>query len=250
MEPENFDIALGTYDKLRKERKAYGVGLINTQKLDEYDTAPEGSLATVVSSRNVYAKRFINMVLGKVHMCSHYSELKNYPTAITSECMKYQNHVASAIKPVIYETPYIGKNAIKVQLEQAKRKHKELEELLFKTKEQLKQLDYVLAPLATDADTDIKYRVDVLSDIGALEEEMDRCRKNIETLQKNSNMIQKQIQLGSLEEIIKDLEKELNGLNRNVGGLEEKIRKGRMCVSKSSISGTGSERRRAAHCVE
>ena len=231
VEPENFDIALGTYDKLRKERKAYGVGLINTQKLDEYDTAPEGSLATVVSSRNVYAKRFINMVLGKVHMCSHYSELKNYSTAITSECMKYQNHVASAIKPVIYETPYIGKNAIKVQLEQAKRKHKELEELLFKTKEQLKQLDYVLAPLATDADTDIKYRVDVLSDIGALEEEMDRCRKNIETLQKNSNMIQKQIQLGSLEEIIKDLEKELNGLNRNVGGLEEKIRKNREEIS-------------------
>ena len=27
VEPENFDIALGTYDRLRREKKAYGVGL-------------------------------------------------------------------------------------------------------------------------------------------------------------------------------------------------------------------------------
>ena len=50
VEPDNFDIALGTYDKLRKERKAFGVGLVNTQKLDEYEKAPEGSLATVAVS--------------------------------------------------------------------------------------------------------------------------------------------------------------------------------------------------------
>ena len=76
VEPDNFDIALGTYDKLRKAKKAYGVGLINTQKLDTYEMAPEGSLATVVTSKNKYAKRYINMVLGKVMRCEHYSELK------------------------------------------------------------------------------------------------------------------------------------------------------------------------------
>ena len=127
VEPDNFDIALGTYDRLRREKKTYGVGLINTQNLEGYDTAPEGSLATVVTSGNKYARRYINMVLGKVTMCDHYSHLKKYKTAITRECMRYQNHVASAIKPAIFETPYIGKNAIRVQLEQAKHKSKELE---------------------------------------------------------------------------------------------------------------------------
>ena len=33
VEPENFDIALGIYDRLRKEKKVYGVGLINTRDL-------------------------------------------------------------------------------------------------------------------------------------------------------------------------------------------------------------------------
>lgn len=225
VEPENFDIALGTYDRLRKERKAFGVGLINTQKLEEYDFVPEGSLAAVVSSQNVYAKRFINMVLGKVHMCSHYSELKKYPTSITKECMKYQNHVASAIKPVIYETPFIGKDAFKVQLEQAEQKREELRTLLEGLKEQLRQLDYVIAPLSTDVDTDIKYRMDVLGSILANEEEIRKCRANIATLEKNTNMIQKQIQMEALEGIIADLEKQLGNLERIIGGIEEKIRK-------------------------
>ncbi len=231
VEPENFDIALGTYDRLRKERKAFGVGLINSQKLEEYDSVPEGSLATVVSSTNVYAKRFINMILGKVHMCSHYSELKKYPTSITRECMKYQNHVASAIKPVIYETPFIGKDAFKVQLEQAKQKREELRTLLLNLKEQLRQLDYVIEPLATDADTDIKYRVDVLHSILANEEEIRKCKANIATLEKNTNMIQKQIQMEALEGIINDLEKQLNDLARMIGRIEEKISQNKEDIS-------------------
>ena len=94
VEPENFDIALGVYDRLRKGKKAYGVGLVNTRKLEKYAEAPAGTLAAAVSSKNRYAGQFANMILGKVYMCNHYSELKNYPVSITKECMKYQNHVA------------------------------------------------------------------------------------------------------------------------------------------------------------
>ena len=115
VEPEHFDIALGIYEKLRREKKAYGVGLINSGKLEEYDIAPAGSLATVVESKSIYAKRYVNMVLGKVHMCKRVDELKQYPVSITPNCMRYQNHVASAIRPEIYTTPFIGKNAFKVQ---------------------------------------------------------------------------------------------------------------------------------------
>ena len=63
VEPESFDIALGIYDRLRREKKAYGVGLINTQQMEKYEEAPEGTLASVVTSKNRYARRCINMVL-------------------------------------------------------------------------------------------------------------------------------------------------------------------------------------------
>lgn len=223
VEPENFDIALGIYDRLRKERKAYGVGLINTQNLEEFDTAPEGSLATVVSSKNKYAKRYINMILGKVHMCDHYRELKKYKTSITRECMKYQNNVASAIKPAVFETPYIGQSALKVQLEQAKQKREEIKKQLEEMQERIEQLAFVLEPLSTEQDTDIKYRIDVIGDLRQILVEIRKCKDNIATLEKNSNMIMKQVQLSTLEKMLEEIAVNLNNQNRAAGKIEERI---------------------------
>ena len=223
VEPENFDIALGIYDRLRKERKAYGVGLINTQNLEEFDTAPQGSLATVVSSKNKYAKRYINMILGKVHMCDHYRELKKYKTSITRECMKYQNNVASAIKPAVFETPYIGQSALKVQLEQAKQKREEIKKQLEEMQERIEQLAFVLEPLSTEQDTDIKYRIDVIGDLRQISVEIRKCKDNIATLEKNSNMIMKQVQLSTLEKMLEEIAINLNNQNRAAGKIEERI---------------------------
>lgn len=246
VEPDNFDIALGTYDRLRREKKTYGVGLINTQNLEGYDTAPEGSLATVVTSGNKYARRYINMVLGKVTMCDHYSHLKKYKTAITRECMRYQNHVASAIKPAIFETPYIGKNAIRVQLEQAKHKSKELEDQIKEKQNVLQKLEELQKPLSTETDTDIKYRVDVLVELGNTAQEIKNCRANIATLEKNSNMILKQIQLSELEKIIREKEEQIARDNRRVGQTEQNIEntKGRLADRQNSLVG------QKARCAE
>lgn len=223
VEPDSFDIALGTYDRLRREKRTYGVGLINTQKLEEYDRAPEGSLATVVTSGNKYAKRYINMVLGKVMMCDHYSHLKNYKTAITKECMRYQNHVASAIKPAIFETPYIGKNAFRVQLEQAKIKRGEINGQLAEKQAILKNLEELQKPLATETDTDIKYRIDVLVELQNVAREMKNCKDNIATLEKNSGMILKQIQLSELEKIIGEIDERISEMNKKTGRSEQSI---------------------------
>ena len=246
VEPDNFDIALGTYDRLRREKKTYGVGLINTQNLEGYDTAPEGSLATVVTSGNKYARRYINMVLGKVTMCDHYSHLKKYKTAITRECMRYQNHVASAIKPAIFETPYIGKNAIRVQLEQAKHKSKELENQIKEKQNVLQKLEELQKPLSTETDTDIKYRVDVLVELRNTAQEIKNCRANIATLEKNSNMILKQIQLSELEKIIREKEEQIARDNRRVGQTEQNIEntKGRLADRQTSLVG------QKARCAE
>ncbi len=223
VEPENFDIALGIYDKLRREKKAYGVGLINTQKMEEYDMAPKGTLATVVKSKNKYAKRFINMILGRVQMCGRYSDLKKYPTSITKECMKYQNRVASAIRPEIFNVPFIGKNAFKIQLEQARQKRTELEMILKQTQKQREELESVLTPLSTEDDVDVKYRLAVLPTLARIQMAIGKCDANIKTLEKNATFIQKQIQLEALERLRTELETKISMLNQKIGGIEKNI---------------------------
>lgn len=223
VEPENFDIALGIYDKLRREKRAYGAGLINTQNMEKYDTAPVGTLATVVTSKNKYAKRYINMILGKVQMCERYSDLKKYSTSITKECMKYQNRVASAIKPEIFSVPFIGKNAFKVQLELAKRQRNALEHTINMIKEQLDNLEAVQGSLSTEEDVDVKYRLDILTKLASIQSGIKKCDDNIKTLKKNATFIQKQIQLEVLTGLRTELETKIGRLNQRIGEINRTI---------------------------
>ena len=169
VEPESFDIALGIYDRLRREKKAFGVGLINTQNMEQYEEVPEGTLASVVTSKNRYARRYINMVLGKVMLCDRYEDLKKYPVSITRECMRYQNRVASAIKPEIFSVPFIGKQALKVQLELEKKKCEQLSKIISELETRRKAMESVIVPLNTETDVDIKYRLDVITRLHMLQ---------------------------------------------------------------------------------
>lgn len=236
VEPENFDIALGIYDKLRREKKAYGVGLINTQNMEKYDHAPEGTLATVVTSKNKYAKRYINMILGKVQMCERYEELKKYPVSITKECMKYQNRVASAIRPEIFTVPFIGKNAFKVQLKQAKETRERLQKVIQSYEEKIENMKYVLVPLSTSDDVDIKYRLDVLAKLAIVQNAIKKCQENIKTLKKNATLIQRQIQLETLEKMRKELEGEIGIKNRQFGKITEQIEEKEKQIEEMNVS--------------
>ena len=197
-EPEDFDIALSVYDRMRAVGKVYGVGLINTGKLENYDDAPEGTLAEVVTSKNIWARRYINMILGKVHRCTRYQDLKKYPVSITKECMRYQNQVVSAIRPEIFETPYIGAEAYKIQLEQCKERRIIEEKKLTELKGRKDNLEFVVDPLSTTHDIDVKYRLKYLDLLRIHERALADCRESMRQLEASQSMIQKRIRLDEL----------------------------------------------------
>ena len=223
VEPENFDIALGIHDRLRKEKKVYGVGLINTRDLGNYDTAPAGTLASVVTSQNQYARQYSNMILGKVQMCERYEDLKKYPISITKGCMRYQNRVASAIKPEVFRVPFIGKNAFTVQLVQAEEEYQKMNELLENQEKQLAGMNEILGLLSTDSDVDIKYRLDVLHTLGTVDRAIAKCQENIQKLKENSTLIEKQIQLEELEKVLRGLDASVNSDTEKIGGIRTRI---------------------------
>lgn len=209
VEPEDFDLALSVYDRMRENRKAYGVGLINTGKLEKYDEVPAGSLAEVVTSASIWAKRYVNMVLGKVHMCQKYQDLKLYPVAITRQCMRYQNHVVSAIKSEVYETPYIGAEAYLRQLEQCRRQQEALQEQEAALEEKISQLEFVTKPLDTAADVDLKYRLPALEEKRKHEKQLADCREAMKCLHANQTLIQKRLHLEELQRSMSQLDTEI-----------------------------------------
>ncbi|MBQ7840112.1 MAG: AAA family ATPase [Lachnospiraceae bacterium] len=223
VEPGDFDIALSVYEKQRGQKKVYGVGLINTGKLEKYDDVPVDSLAEKVSSKNVWARRYINMVLGKVHCCDSYQELKNYPVSITRQCMRYQNHVVSAISPDIYETPYIGAEAYKKQLEQCRQHKVRLEQVLNNLQNRKKNLEFVVEPLSAAHDIDVKYRLKSLENLRIHEKALSDCKESMRQLEASQTMIQKRIRMEALQNEKNQLDKEVQKAAGQIARCEERI---------------------------
>ena len=209
VEPEDFDVALSVYDKLREGQKVYGAGLINTGKLEEYAEAPEGTLAEMVTSKSIWAKRYVNMVLGRVHRCRKYQDLKLHSIAITRQCMRYQNHVVSAIRPEIYETPYIGAEAYQRQLQQCRRKQAALEAQMEQRRGRIRNLEFVTGPLDTASDVDVKYRLSSLEAKRRHEMQLMDCRKSMSQLKADQTLLQKRVHLEELQHSLDELEEEI-----------------------------------------
>ena len=116
VDPTYFNDALEIYDRVKFEKRIYGVGLVNTQKIQNNQNFEDTSLAAKVSTSHPYARLYANMILSGVRCVENVQDLKNYHRAITPSCMTYGNHTARQLNPRTYEVPYIGQGATDLQV--------------------------------------------------------------------------------------------------------------------------------------
>lgn len=237
VEPEYYTRALQIYNA---NKRSYSQGIINFKKLPE--TEPENnSLASLVTTENRFARRYADYVLGNVICCELLENLENYSSAITKDCMVYKNYVSRKIDPKIYAKPYIGKDAIEVQLKNAKNQRKVLLEKLpdlriqIETYKQLedsyKHVNFDMVKSNMDSPNKL---VSVCERLKKEQEEFDKISKNqdiielqnqIAAYEKNvDNLDSKRVSLVKTETIlnnsIQDTEKQLSGIDEQ---LESKI---------------------------
>ena len=237
VEPKYYTRALQIYNA---NKRSYSQGIINFRKLPE--TEPENnSLASLVITENRFARRYADYVLGNVICCEQLENLENYSSAITKDCMVYKNYVSRKIDPKIYAKPYIGKDAIEVQLKNAKNQRKVLLEKLpdlriqIETYKQLedsyKHVNFDMVKSNMDSPNKL---VSVCERLKKEQEEFDKISKNqdiielqnqIAAYEKNvDNLDSKRVSLVKTETIlnnsIQDTEKQLSGIDEQ---LESKI---------------------------
>lgn len=152
--PECFVSALKIYDQLKFEREFYDIGLVDIGKLQELNPRVEkGSLAEEVITDNPYARVYADYLLGRVMKCEQVEDLRSHRTSVTPTGMLYHNFTARQINPQRWKTPYIGKQALKKQLEIKEKEFVELTqeikaiEVRFDILEGLKEVE----PLAEDS---------------------------------------------------------------------------------------------------
>ncbi len=228
VEPKYFDTALDIFARIKNKYRLYGIGLVNTKQLDKFNSFDKNSLASIMTSDNVDARRYINMTSGQVIMCDHESELERYNQSITNDGLIYRAFTVRSLNPNI-EKPFIGKNALGEQTEHwnkvAVEKQKEFYAVSDKINLVNKELELV-------SKLDFKSLIKDL-DNAILATKLDATLKTLQKQKSNSNKM-------SVNEIEDDYNKilltikntddkkvqisqEIGGINISIGQLSENI---------------------------
>ncbi|ABR48311.1 MukB N-terminal domain/M protein repeat protein [Alkaliphilus metalliredigens QYMF] len=215
VDPQYFDDSLHAYERYKKSNGIHGVGLINTQQLEKYQECDENSLAAVVTSKNKYAKYYINMVLGKVIRCDAVENLKKYQRSITPTCMVYQNHTARQINPQIYKKPYIGSEAYKKQLVLKVEEQKQLKEVLLGLGEEIEKLNEIMKLMIKPRFEYLREHSDVQIKVNQKHEEIGTKQEELKRIDR-STIMELDLELESIKKTIDAKEKELKTINGRV----------------------------------
>lgn len=186
VEPEYYNLALEIYNA---NKKSYNQGIINFRKLPEVEVE-SNSLAAFVETENRYARRYADFVLGKVICCENLRELENYFSSITKDCMVYKNYVSRKIDPKIYAKPFIGKDAIEVQLKNAKSQRKSLQEKLPALREKIEIFEQVEQASENVNFVMVKEHLDSPSQFAEVSAQLQFEKAELEKIQKDSGTMQ------------------------------------------------------------
>ncbi|MDD3129018.1 MAG: SbcC/MukB-like Walker B domain-containing protein [Candidatus Izemoplasmatales bacterium] len=127
VEPRYFDEALNVYNQIKDTLNIYGIGLVNTKKIQHFTNFRDNSLASIITSENIDATHYINMTCGNLIMVDDVQDLEKYPQAITKSGMVYRSYTVRSLYNKT-EKPFIGKKARTQQLENWREKAKELKD--------------------------------------------------------------------------------------------------------------------------
>ena len=223
VEPKYYTIALQVYNR---SSKIHSQGIINTRKIPQNTQVESNSLATLVTSENLWAKSFINYILGNVICCGSVEELENYDCAITKDCMVYRNFVARKINPEIYAKPYIGKDAISKQLKQCIKDASELKAQLPALREKIDLYEKIeQQENRVNFDT-LTQTLSSPSTLERLNADIEKSECDLQELRSNPDIIELENKISAQENRQSELTEEQNHLRDEKSNLNLQIQNG------------------------
>ena len=224
VEPEYFEYALLVYEEYKNKRGIYGVGIVDVAKLAKCgDVVLKETLADQLECKNTYARWYVNMLLSKVHCVDDVTQLRNYPTAITPTCMLYKNYTARALNPRIYNKPYIGLGAIKIQLKTIEQQLETLQQEIKQQKVELEALKNTQSLLKKSNADKILYRIDLLDKYHSLEKEYQEVNERYQKLELDDSIISLQEECEAVKKQLDQTKKEKENALMKKGSLENNL---------------------------
>ena len=216
--PDIYDIAAEVYDRHKGE--IHTVALVNTGALDLGASADDLSLAGTVTSENRYALAYAREILNRVIRCKDVRELKSHNVSITSGCMLYQGKAVRKIRPEVYKTPYIGKYALKRQLEMKSEDLERIEEEIRGWKKKKTAVAEKINTLQGFNQELLLGCITVPGELQAVTADLARVKTELKEAESDPNIIELNFKAQKLDEEIEKQKKILDGLKKDGVNLE------------------------------
>lgn len=228
VKPENFEIAFKAYKSLGKNIS--GIGLVDTTKFKSDFSVSENSLACYINSNNPYVKRYAQYLLTKVYACDTPHNLTEHKIAITRDCMLYKNFVVKRQERASYDPPYIGRDAIQVQLSQRLEEQKQRREKQKDIEEQFKNISLIrnlFDKISINDLIDYFNSNDELkicrSEIGKLKAEIEKAKSDKSLLLFQERLSKVEHRLDEQKEYLNKLQLQLAEYKQECKSIKEKI---------------------------
>lgn len=224
IDPIYFDEALQIYDNVKMNEKIYGVGLVNTTKLAEFDYIGENSLASKIKTDHIYARKYANMLLSQVTCCENVQDLKKFKRAVTKTGMTYGNYTARQINPNTWEVPFIGKKATETQILLAGENVKKLEEAMKMYYSQTDKNDTIQRLISRTRSKQILSQNQLMyfESVEELRKEILQLERKIESYQSDKSVKDIELELDKEREIKRNLRLDSDSLLGDITSVKDK----------------------------
>ena len=216
--PDVYDIAAEVYDRHKSE--IHTVALVNTGALDLSESIDKSSLAGTVTSENRYALAYAREILNRVIRCKDVQELKSHSISITSGCMLYQGKAVRKIKPEVYNIPYIGKYALKKQLEIRTAELENVDEDIKELQKKKIAIAKKISSLQGFNQELLLGYISVPRDLQAVTADIARVKTELKEAKSDPNIIELNFKAQKLAGEIDEQKKKLDGLKKEGVNLE------------------------------
>lgn len=219
--PKYYILARDVYIKNRE--KIHTVGIIDTSKLNSNTKSELGFLSYIITSKNDYAKWYINNIFRNIKMCEDINDINKYKEGITQDCILYKDGAFKRIDEKIYNTPYIGHRAIEIQLENKEKDLGIVKENLKNIRSEKYNTEKIINVLKHCNIDTIKENINSPDELLDISNRINNLKSQLNNAKNNPNYIDINIDIERIEKVIKELSEKKEKIVGNIGRLEKEI---------------------------
>lgn len=203
------------FTEIKDKRPYEGIGLIDYDTLSENKTLSH--LKTdLVESNDTTAQRFCNRMFKDMTVVKKHQDVLNNPNSVTKDTLLHQDDTLHMISPEKYLIPYIGEQAIDIQIAHYETLEKNLLNEIRTLEDQIRKTEKILDLVETNALEYLSGRVEFFDRLREIADEKNTLERELNELSKDGSWIH-------LEEKLKSLEKTIETAKNDKRHLDDSI---------------------------